>query len=248
MPSTATSPPLQWAFISSTTSPRRAMRTPGRSIVTPSPSYSAATQPAPSPTSRRPSESMSSVASSLASTTGWWRSTLKHAAADAQVGRRRGGRGHRRDRGHVDRSVARRLGDRAGAEVVVGREQRAVAEVLGPAGDRRSTPCRTWPRRPGRRSGTGAVRQQPWNPRSRPASVSTAAPYSTTIPVTSARSTALGERSDRLEKGVLDDGHRRRRDPPLDDRRPRERPVRGRPRRARTSTCAGSAPTRRSAR
>ena len=61
---------------------------------------------------------------------------VEDAAADAEVGRRRRGGGHRGDRGHVDRPVARRLGDRAGAEVVVGREQRAVAEVLGAPGDR----------------------------------------------------------------------------------------------------------------
>ena len=108
---------------------------PARSIGTPSPSYSAATQPAPSPTSTRPSESMSSVASSLASTTGWCRSTLKTRQPTRRLGRdRRGGR-HRRDRGDVDRAMPGRLGDRAGAEVVIGREQRAVAEVLGAPGE-----------------------------------------------------------------------------------------------------------------
>ena len=60
---------------------------------------------------------------------------VEDAAADTQPGGDRGGGRHRRDRGDVDRSVARGLGDRARAEVVVGREQRAVAEVFGVAGD-----------------------------------------------------------------------------------------------------------------
>ena len=59
---------------------------------------------------------------------------VEHAAADAQRRRRRGGRHHRGDGGHVDRAVPRLVGDRPRPEVVVGGEQRAVAEALDAAG------------------------------------------------------------------------------------------------------------------
>ena len=169
---------------SSARRPRRGGRCarPAESIVTPSPSYSAATQPAPSPTSSRPSESRSSVAISLASTTGWWRSTLNTRHPTRSRGGHRGGRRHRRDRRDVDRPVARRVGDRAGTEVVIGGEQRAVAEVLGSPGESRATPCPTWPRRPGRRSETGVVRGShgPSNGDS-PCSVFDESTYSTSV-------------------------------------------------------------------
>ena len=56
----------------------------------------------------------------------------------------RGGRRHGGDRRHVDWAVTRRLRDRAGTEVVIRGEQRAVAEGLGLAGDLGPLLCRTW--------------------------------------------------------------------------------------------------------
>ena len=57
---------------SSTYSIIRSIRTPARSMSSPMAWYSLVIHPAPTPASRRPSDSRSMVASDLASTTGWW--------------------------------------------------------------------------------------------------------------------------------------------------------------------------------
>ena len=71
-PSTEIGCPPQWARSTSMVSASRSIRTLGRSWVMPMPSYSAFTQPAPIAASSRPPDRKSTVASSLASTTGWW--------------------------------------------------------------------------------------------------------------------------------------------------------------------------------
>ena len=55
----------------------RSIRVPGASKEMPAWSYSSRSQPEPSPSSKRPLESTSMVAASLASTTGWRKSLEK---------------------------------------------------------------------------------------------------------------------------------------------------------------------------
>ena len=156
---------------------------------------------------------------------------VEDAAADAQRGGRRRGGGHRGDRGHVDRPVARGLGDRARAEVVVGREQRAVAEVLGAAGG-------LDPLLAGRGlegldgEAERALCGSHGIPRSRPARFRRR-PYSTTIPVTALADGVAPTRQmddEAIRRWTIDDS-----------RTPGSRTTTSSP----TSTCAGSAPTRR---
>ena len=85
----------------------------------------------------------------------------EHPAADAQRRRPRGGHRDRRQRGHVDRSVTGRLGDRTRPEVVVGTEQRGVAEVLGTLHACRTSSAAERLRTPARRTGTVAARHRP---------------------------------------------------------------------------------------
>ena len=140
----------------STYSASLAMRTPGRSIGTPSPSYSSRTHPAPSPTSSRPSDSRSSVAISFASTTGMMEVAGEHPAPDAQRGRASRRHRDRRQRRQIDRTMAGGVGDRARTEVVIGGEQRRVAGVLGPPDGVEPLRRRRRPRTPAARSGTVA--------------------------------------------------------------------------------------------
>ena len=65
-PSTSIGSPEKCALITSTYSSRREIRVPARSMVRPMASYSPPSQPAPRPSSRRPSERRSIVAASLA--------------------------------------------------------------------------------------------------------------------------------------------------------------------------------------
>ena len=71
-PATSSASPVKNALRKATVSARRAMRVGASDMVRPMASYSLATQPAPMPSSSRPSDSRSSVAIDFASTTGWW--------------------------------------------------------------------------------------------------------------------------------------------------------------------------------
>ena len=109
---------------------------------------------------------------------------VEHSAPDAQVGgHRRGGR-HCGDRRHVDGTVTRRLGDRAGPEVVIRGEQRAVAEGLGCGGRSPSTPCRRGLEGLGGEAESGAVRRKPWDPLEAAGVGFDDGTYSTTVAVT----------------------------------------------------------------
>ena len=141
---------------------RRAWRCARRAaaIATPSPSYSSRTHPAPSPTSSRPSDSTSRVAISLASTTGWWKSQAKTRQPTRNVDVRAAAIAIDVS-GAIDRAVTGGVRDRTRPEVVVGREQRGVAGVLGAPARCRTTRAPRRLRTPAGRTGTVALASSP---------------------------------------------------------------------------------------